>query len=358
MTTAVVLQVALLVAMVLIPAGTFAGKPSSDPAASTTQVENGKGKSEEAKAKKGSTETQTAPTTDAKPGKGTEKKSDPATKGNGGSKGKSEQGVNKPDKGNQGNSKKTEVVAETTVVAAALGEPTITSDKADYPPGGKVVLTGTNWQGDEPSGVQITVNDDAGKSWSRGVIVDVRPGRHDQGQFQPARLVRGHVHRDGDRPRHRPRRDDHVHRRLDRHLRPVLQRRWRWDTPTSVAVDQRQPAGQQLDVSGGRRDRPAALARRIWSRAAHTVTFKYGTTKAGKHAYDYLTTWNWSENWITVGGSLPGHRGLHDGETTPLGRSPIDPNAAVGGSTAVSSSRCAAARCGTATRHRQRLLRR
>jgi hypothetical protein len=111
-TPAVVLQVALLVAMVLIPAGTFAGKPSSDPAASTTQAEAGKGKSEEAKAKKGATtEEATAASEEAKPGKGSEKKSDPTTKGNGGSKDKS----NKPDKANQGSGKKTEVVAETTV---------------------------------------------------------------------------------------------------------------------------------------------------------------------------------------------------------------------------------------------------
>ena len=34
--------------------------------------------------------------------------------------------------------------------------------------------------------------------------------------------------------------------------------------------------------------------------STHTVTFKYGTTKGGHHAYDYLTTWNASENWVTV----------------------------------------------------------
>jgi SdrD B-like domain/Prealbumin-like fold domain len=34
--------------------------------------------------------------------------------------------------------------------------------------------------------------------------------------------------------------------------------------------------------------------------STHTVTFKYGTTKGGSHAYDYLTTWNASENWTTI----------------------------------------------------------
>ena len=32
----------------------------------------------------------------------------------------------------------------------------------------------------------------------------------------------------------------------------------------------------------------------------HTVTFKYGTTKGANHAYDFLTTWDYSENWITL----------------------------------------------------------
>ena len=48
-------------------------------------------------------------------------------------------------------------------------QPTISSDKADYPPGGTVVLTGSNWQPGES--VNIFVNDDAGKTWSRSVDV-------------------------------------------------------------------------------------------------------------------------------------------------------------------------------------------
>ena len=47
-----------------------------------------------------------------------------------------------------------------------------------------------------------------------------------------------------------------------------------------------------------------ATVQRLWLTdllpgSQHSVTLKYGTTKAGKHAYDYLTTWNYSENWIT-----------------------------------------------------------
>ena len=32
--------------------------------------------------------------------------------------------------------------------------------------------------------------------------------------------------------------------------------------------------------------------------STHTVTLQYGTTKQGKHAYDFLTTWSHSEGWI------------------------------------------------------------
>ena len=47
---------------------------------------------------------------------------------------------------------------------AASGPATFVSDQADYPPGGTVVLTGDNWASGES--VHITVNDDAGQTWS------------------------------------------------------------------------------------------------------------------------------------------------------------------------------------------------
>jgi hypothetical protein len=53
-----------------------------------------------------------------------------------------------------------------TTTAAA---PTIQSDKADYFPGERVTLTGTNWLPDDS--VHIVVNDDANQSWKRDVHV-------------------------------------------------------------------------------------------------------------------------------------------------------------------------------------------
>jgi len=49
-----------------------------------------------------------------------------------------------------------------------------------------------------------------------------------------------------------------------------------------------------------------ATVQRVWldgfsksNTTTHTITFKYGTTKQGTHAYDFLTSWYWSEDWIT-----------------------------------------------------------
>jgi len=47
-----------------------------------------------------------------------------------------------------------------------------------------------------------------------------------------------------------------------------------------------------------------ATVQRLWltglAPGTHTITLQYGTTKGGTHAYDFLTTWDWSEDWITV----------------------------------------------------------
>ena len=58
---------------------------------------------------------------------------------------------------------------EPTATRTYTDPPTIQSDKDDYPPGGRVTLTGANWQPGEV--VHIYVNDDHGSSWSRNVDV-------------------------------------------------------------------------------------------------------------------------------------------------------------------------------------------
>jgi hypothetical protein len=55
------------------------------------------------------------------------------------------------------------------------------------------------------------------------------------------------------------------------------------------------------------------------------VTFQYGTTKGGKHAYDFLTTWDWSEDWITVADRCQDITGCTSASETTLDI-PEDPN--------------------------------
>ena len=70
--------------------------------------------------------------------------------------------------------------------------------------------------------------------------------------------------------------------------------------------------------------------------STHTLTLKYGTTKQGKHAYDYLTTWDYSENWITDADlcqDIDGNGNGAGGSCTLWGADdlfpiPVDPNPA------------------------------
>ena len=60
--------------------------------------------------------------------------------------------------------------------------------------------------------------------------------------------------------------------------------------------------------------------------SSHTVTFTYGTTKAAKHAYDFLTTWNASENPITLADRCDGITGCTSA-TDATSTIPVDSNA-------------------------------
>ncbi len=73
-----------------------------------------------------------------------------------------------------------------------------------------------------------------------------------------------------------------------------------------------------------------ATVQRLWldgfaPGSSHSVTLQYGTTKQGKHAYDFLTSWNWSENWITNADICQDITGCATSSETTLGI-PHDPN--------------------------------
>jgi hypothetical protein len=146
----VVLQIVLLIAM-LAPAGAFAADPSEDPGATPPPTEQP------------SAEPTTEPTSEPAAAPTVEPTPEPtATPTEAPTPAPTGEPTPQPTPA------PTEAPAPTQEPAPTAG-PTIASDLADYPPGGLVTLTGTGWQPGEV--VHITVNDDAGSTWTRSVYV-------------------------------------------------------------------------------------------------------------------------------------------------------------------------------------------
>ncbi|MGB9669258.1 MAG: hypothetical protein ACPL0B_02620, partial [Anaerolineales bacterium] len=73
-----------------------------------------------------------------------------------------------------------------------------------------------------------------------------------------------------------------------------------------------------------------AVVQRLWldgfTPGKHTVEITYQTTKGGKHAYDYLVSWNYSEDWIPLSNLCKDITGC-TGWTSSVYPFPSDPNA-------------------------------
>ena len=150
------LQVALLVGLLVAPAGVLAADPSDDPSASAPAGE----------------QPSAEPTSESTPAPTPESTAEPPV----------EPATEPPAEPTPAPT--AEPTVESTPAPAEQpapsGPPTIASDLEDYPPGGLVTLTGSGWQPGEV--VHITVNDDAGSTWTRssyvtadasGVVIDV-----------------------------------------------------------------------------------------------------------------------------------------------------------------------------------------
>ena len=189
-------------------------------------------------------------------------------------------------------------------VPAALsdtGLPTISTDKADYAPGETVTLSGAGWQSGES--VNIYVNDSAGNSWSHESDPD--PAADDLGNLSYSFVLPTHFVANYS----------------------VSATGASSGTATTTFTDLSIGTYDQCSnddgdgyatgdtgcrwINGNLQSNNSvyfegdATVQRLWLTefvpgTTHTVTLKYGTTKAGKHAYDFLTTWDWSEDWITA----------------------------------------------------------
>ena len=207
---------------------------------------------------------------------------------------------------------------------------TIASDAADYPPGATVTLLGAGWQPGES--VHIFVNDDAGQTWSHHSSPD--PVADGNGAFSypftlPSWFVANYSVTAGP---------------------GSLGSGTATTTFTDLAIGTYDQCSNDdgngyasgdegcrwingnLQGNNSIYNEGDATVQRLWLTdlvpgSTHTVTFKYGTTKGGKHAYDFLTSWNWSENWITVPDRCQGITGCETATDTQTAI-PVDPNAA------------------------------
>jgi hypothetical protein len=193
------------------------------------------------------------------------------------------------------------VAAVAAAVVAANAPPTISSDQADYAPGSTVTLSGTNWQAGEA--VDIFVDDNDGLSWSHASDPDPVADAAGSLGYQfvlPPYFVSGYT---------------------------VTATGALSGTATTTFTDLAIGTYDQCSnddgdgyatgdtgcrwINGNLQSNNStyfegdATVQRLWLKdfipgSSHSVTFKYGTTKSGTHAYDFLTTYDYSEGWISL----------------------------------------------------------
>ena len=213
---------------------------------------------------------------------------------------------------------------------AALAAPsptgaTITSDQADYSPGATVTLTGAGWAAGEP--VAIVVDDAIGQTW-RYTNTDTAS---ETGSFTDVFQLPSYFISNYNVTATGPQSGTATTTFTDLSI----------GTYDQCANDQGDgyPNGDtgcrwingNLNHNNSSYPENTATVQRLWLTnlvpgSTHTITLDYGTTKAGKHAYDFLTTWSWSEDWITLADRCQDITGCETANEMQLGI-PVDPNA-------------------------------
>jgi Prealbumin-like fold domain len=172
----------------------------------------------------------------------------------------------------------------TTTTAA----PTIKSDKADYAPGDQVTLTGANWLPGES--VHVVVNDDVGQTWSHDATVQADAAGTITDVFNlPSWFVATYsVTATGSSGRVALATFTDSSGNLDQCANgstgtdPCVNAAWQ--NGNLNAQQARYLEGQSVPY----RLRMDGLS----TSGSHTVTIEWDTTKSGKHALDYLTSWD------------------------------------------------------------------
>jgi hypothetical protein len=178
--------------------------------------------------------------------------------------------------------------------AAALAgsNPTITSDLADYNPGGTVSLTGAGWDPAEP--VHIVVNDTIGQTWKHTADVVAS----DDGLVSDTFQLPNYFVSDYDVTATGPTSgtatttftDANPSADLDQCANGSLA------SPNVPACDPDEWVNGNLGESKSHYLEGDSIPYRLkfgsLSLSSHTVIIEWDTTKSGKHAIDYLTTFN------------------------------------------------------------------
>jgi len=184
---------------------------------------------------------------------------------------------------------------------------TITSDQSDYAPGAIVTLTGAGWASGET--VHIVVNDTIGQTWKldsgqNGAAPD--PVADGSGAFTYQFNLPNYFVSNYDVTATGPISGTATTTFTDVSIGTYDQCANDQGTGYTSGSDLGcQWINGNLQSSNSLYNEGDATVQRAWLTgytpgSTHNITFDYGTTKGGKHAYDFLTSWNWSENWITL----------------------------------------------------------
>lgn len=212
-------------------------------------------------------------------------------------------------------------------IRASETNATITTDQPDYPPGAVVTIMGAGWAAGEI--VHIDVNDSVGQSWSYSSTPDVVV--RDDGTFtHQFKLPDWFVANYGV-------------------VATGQTSGWASTTFTDLSIGTYDQCSNDKVtgytsgdngcrwINGNLQSNNSiyfegdATVQRVWLTdlppgSTHTVSLKYGTTKGGKHAYDFLTTWDWSEDWITSSDRCQGITGCDSAIAETKWDIPEDPN--------------------------------
>jgi hypothetical protein len=336
-------QVFIIVFTLMAPMGISAGAPSSDGGAATTEASSDdKGKGNDKDPGKPPAEDPT-PAPEPDPTEAPAPEEPAATEAPAEDEGPTEAPAEEPAEAQApaaAVAPATELTTEATTTTEGLGAtpapieayapsgpPTISSDKADYAPGETVTLTGTNWAAGES--VRIVVNDTIGQSWKRDVTVTASG----EGEIVDVFALPSYFISNYDVTATGPTSGTATTTFTDLAIGTYDQ--CSNDDGDGYATGDTgcRWINGNLQANNSTYAEGDATVQRLWLTdfapgSSHSVTFEYGTTKGGDHAYDYLTQWDWSENWITLADLCDDIDGCETATetTTGIGNDPLVPD--------------------------------